>query len=293
MKTRGQRLRRCSDYFTDPSFPLAIRTINQQDSLGFHQHEFHELVIIQSGKGIHRMDEEAYHVVEGDVFIITPDMVHSYENVSGLSLVNILYVPERLNLSSYDINDLPGYHVLFMVEPVYRRRDQFRNRLHINLEELSHALGLVKQMEHEMSDLQCGYKYTTVALFMQLICYLSRCYSSVDTPGIRAMMKIGKLLSYIEQHYHRTLTLDDLTSIAHMSMSTLQRTFKTILGYSPMDYVIRLRISKAKEYLRDSDLNIGEIAVRTGFNDSNYFSRKFSDIAGFSPREYRTRYTQG
>ena len=56
-----------------------------------------------------------------------------------------------------------------------------------------------------------------------------------------------------------------------------------------MDYLIRLRISKAAQILRREPLRIKEVSEAVGFRDSNYFSRQFRQVMGVSPRAYRLR----
>ena len=70
-------------------------------------------------------------------------------------------------------------------------------------------------------------------------------------------------------------------------MSSLLRHFKQINGSSPKEYLIGLRINYACELLDSTQLSIGEIAFKSGFNDSNYFTRQFRRVTGRSPRDYR------
>ena len=81
-------------------------------------------------------------------------------------------------------------------------------------------------------------------------------------------------------------TLDDLAHLAHLSRRQLNRAFQNVTGYSPMDYLIRLRIHRACELLRLRQLNITEISLKVGFNDSNYFTRQFRRVMNGSPRTY-------
>jgi AraC-like DNA-binding protein len=85
------------------------------------------------------------------------------------------------------------------------------------------------------------------------------------------------------------LTIEDLVRVAHLSESSLFRLFRQIMGRSPIDYLIRLRIDKAAQLLRREPLRITEVSAAVGFNDSNYFTRQFRHVMGCSPREYRLR----
>jgi len=72
-----------------------------------------------------------------------------------------------------------------------------------------------------------------------------------------------------------------------MSRSNLMRVFRKATGQTPIEYLLRLRIQKAMELLRNSSLSITEIALEVGFNDSNYFTRQFRRVLGETPRSFR------
>ena len=59
------------------------------------------------------------------------------------------------------------------------------------------------------------------------------------------------------------------------------------MGTSPIDYLLRRRVTESCEMMRDPSLNLTQVASHAGFSDSNYFSRQFKRVMGQSPREYR------
>jgi len=106
---------------------------------------------------------------------------------------------------------------------------------------------------------------------------------------MRSLLRLSETISYMETNYAEPILLPALAKSAHMSKSTLVRDFRKGLGFSPIDYLIRLRITKACELLRHSDDKIISIAMHVGFSDSNYFWRQFRKVMGQSPREFRRR----
>ena len=87
----------------------------------------------------------------------------------------------------------------------------------------------------------------------------------------------------------RTLTIElgVLAKKAGMSLSTFKRAFKAVTGTSPIDYVLQARLARACHLLRDADKTVTEAALAAGFNDSNYFARRFRRRMGCTPREWR------
>jgi len=104
---------------------------------------------------------------------------------------------------------------------------------------------------------------------------------------------LEEVMSYIEAHYAEPITIADLTRIAGASESTLTRQFHKVVGRSPIEHVLRVRVERAAGLIRRSDLRITEIAYECGFSDGNYLARQFVRIMGVSPSEYRRQNRTG
>ena len=81
---------------------------------------------------------------------------------------------------------------------------------------------------------------------------------------------------------------DIVALCAAMSASTLNRYFKKATGLSPVEYQIHKRIELACMLMRTTDLSMMLISDRTGFSDSNYFTRTFRKVMGVTPSRYRS-----
>jgi AraC-like DNA-binding protein len=192
-------------------------------------------------------------------------------------------------LHTEHVKKLPGYHALFELEPRYRRAHCFESRLRLHPEQLRHLLGIVAEMEREVDGEPPGYEYTVLALFMQMVSFLCRCYSDGSHPTARSLLRMGNVISYLEANYDEPIRLEDLREMAHLSNSALLKHFKEATGMPPMEYLLRVRIARAIELIHDSTVTITEAAFSVGFTDSNYFSRQFRRVMKITPSEYRTR----
>lgn len=280
-----QRLKSAA-IFPDRTFPLECRRHEAHSACGLHSHEFHELVVVLAGHGRHVTDKETYSIEAGDVFLVRGEMAHGYADMDRMTLVNLLFNPRRLGLPLAELRDLPGYHVLFRVEPRLRHTDRFRSRLRLSEEELAEAAGFVYRLQQEMEARRPGYRFVARAQLMELIGFLSRCCARMTGPVQASMVRMGEVLSYIDRHYREPIEVTQLARLAGMSESTLLRMFKRVMGRSPIDHVIRVRVSKAADLLAAGDARVTEAAFECGFSDSNYFSRQFRKVMGQSPREY-------
>jgi AraC-like DNA-binding protein len=218
-------------------------------------------------------------------------MHHCYPEAKNLSLINLLYDTSNLRLPLADLGALPGYHALFQVEPRLRQSRHFKNRLKLGMDELGRLAVLIGELESELRSKSGGSRFLATAHFMRIFGWLARAYTRIPAAQRKPLDRVSKLLGYIEQHFAGPLNIEDLAKSARMSPSSLFRLFRHLMGRSPVDYVIRLRINRAAEMLRREPLRISEISETVGFTDSNYFSRQFHRVMGISPREYRNRLT--
>ena len=105
----------------------------------------------------------------------------------------------------------------------------------------------------------------------------------------RSVMRFSPVLSYIEENYKRTLTLDELSSIMNMSSKHFSRAFRQTFRTTPHQYVINKRLTESQQLLLEGNLSVKEIAYAVGFENENYFSELFSDKIGISPLKFRKR----
>lgn len=274
-------------HFEENSFPIKIILMDTQSRLELHGHDFHELVVVFGGEGTHYTRREKYQISQGDVFFIKPGVEHGYDNTADLKLVNIIYLPDELKLHLYDLTNSPGYHAFFEVEPAMRKRHGFKGRLRLSGTRLAYLMKLISSMEQELSSRKPDALFMAVSYFMQIIGFVARSYAKSEVPEQKNILYLSEVVSYIESSYQHKITLAGLAKKASMSEITLYRMFKKAFSMSPVNYILSVRVAAARRLLTETELDISEIAWRTGFADSNYFSRTFKKIIGFSPRSYR------
>lgn len=95
-------------------------------------------------------------------------------------------------------------------------------------------------------------------------------------------------VDYIHKYYTQELTLQSVATHIHISRNYFSILFKKYIKQNFIDYVIDLRIKKAKELLVLTNLKVYEVAEKSGFNDVKYFSKLFKKVTGLSPGDYRT-----
>ena len=103
----------------------------------------------------------------------------------------------------------------------------------------------------------------------------------------RDELRIKKALLFIERNYCSAITLEEIAASASVSTSTCLRLFSTIVGTTPVNYLMNYRLQKATEELQhQGKRTISEIAYLCGFADASYFNRCFRKKYGITPTEY-------
>ena len=95
---------------------------------------------------------------------------------------------------------------------------------------------------------------------------------------------------YLDENFAKKITLNELAERFFINKFYLARIFKEQYGYPVINYVLVLRIARAKQLLRFSDLTMEKIGEACGMQDANYFSRVFNKVEGTSPSEYRKQW---
>jgi len=255
-------------------------------TIPLHHHDFTELVVVLSGTGIHVTEEGEYPIGAGDVFAMSGNQVHGIRQTRNFEHVDVKCAPAHVPRTA-ELECMAGYQALFTVAPTLRGEAAYRSRLTLSMPQLDHTREILRLILQEYKARQAGYCGVIAAMLVYLVTYISRCYGASSRAGSAPAMRLGQVLSYMREHCAEDLTVEALAQRAAMSASHFFSVFKDVTGLSPLQYVIKLRITEAESLLRQSDMGITDIAYKVGFNDSSYFSEQFKHVMDMTPRDYR------
>lgn len=103
-------------------------------------------------------------------------------------------------------------------------------------------------------------------------------------------MSITRALEYLNAHYGKKISVEDLACVANLSTSHFSRVFKEQTSMSPIEYIMMIRLDCAKRMLRANEKTLSEIALDCGFNSSSYFYQCFTREFNISPSDYRKNF---
>ena len=98
---------------------------------------------------------------------------------------------------------------------------------------------------------------------------------------------VKKAQEYMEKHCSEQLLLSDIAAQFHLHPNYFSSLFKKQLDMTVRDYILQLRMTKAKELMKDSSLKLLDIALAVGYEDAAHFNRAFKNVTGVSPSMYR------
>ena len=109
--------------------------------------------------------------------------------------------------------------------------------------------------------------------------------AQTDTRGKKSVYS-ERLIAYLKMNINKTLTLKDIADELSISVSRLKTISGDILGTSPIDFFITMKIEAAMRLISDANLNFTEISDRLGFSSVHYFSKLFKKKLGITPSDF-------
>lgn len=268
--TESLKSKRLADVFRFISF-------YPSETYGPHKHLRIEINYVKKGYCILHLDNESVTFREGEIMIITPDVNHLFEAGSeGTTLMQLEFLPEIF--SHFNFNGETGD---FVPNSVFLFSEE--NRL-IKIVNNIRIMRVVQRIVNELEAKSPYYQYLVVMYYAELLILIYR-YMDESYLPICTNESLKKALAYIRLNFHKDINITNVAEHTGISERHLRGLFAQHLNLSPLDYLNQIRINKAVEMLRNTEMSIKEICFRCGFQSPQYFSRIFKQQIGISPRE--------
>ncbi len=238
-----------------------------------HLHGCPELVYVSSGALTVCIDSKEYTLQKGDLAVILPNIIHSYQSVSPSEETEIYFmICGKLSQNAL-LKKYAGAYVENPVSPIESFHPDVGYMFFALYEEIT---------ESPSSHIIDNYFQL---LWMRLLPSL-RVSSRSREPA--SDLAVSSLI-YISEHFREPITLDVLSRELGICRFYLSRIFSHVLHVGFCEYVNTLRINYSKELLLSSDLGILDIGMRSGFQSQQSFNRVFKEMCGTTPAAYRKR----
>ncbi|EMN5546575.1 HTH-type transcriptional activator RhaR [Enterobacter cloacae] len=275
----AQLILRKDDFFASASQAVAVADRYPQNVFAVHTHEFCELVLVWRGNGLHILNDRPYRITRGDLFYIRAEDKHAYASVNDLVLQNVIYCPDRLKLNVDWAAHIPGF-LNARGEPHWR----------LSSNGMAQVRQTISQLEQESQKSDPEANAMSELLFAQLVMTLKRHRYATDNPSATAQEALlDKLITRLAGSLNKSFVLEKFCEQERCSERALRQQFRTQTGMTVNHYLRQLRICHAQYLLQHTELMVSEVAMRCGFEDSNYFSVVFNREVGMTPVQWRHR----
>jgi AraC family transcriptional regulator len=154
---------------------------------------------------------------------------------------------------------------------------------------LVHQIGLALKRALETADSISRLYAETMNTALMVHLLQSYCAEKLTLPtytGGLSKRKLQLIIEYIDAHLDCNLSLKELAATVQISTHYFAQLFKQSTGISPHQYVIRCRIERSKELLRQKQITIADVAKIVGFVDQSHFHRHFKRLVGITPKAF-------
>ena len=238
-----------------------------------HFHHQHELYYLERGQTKYFVGDEIFLLEPGDLLFVPKFTFHKTDNLANTHVERLLlsFDDQDLGPRSQELLEELGRHKLVRVpgEAHYKLREIFL------------------QLEEEERNKSTDYRHMQRLYLQQLLILANRLRDKlIATPQSPQFLLVQAITKYISENPEADLSLGALSRRYATSQGHLSRLFKTITGLGLNEYVNISRITAAEKLLLQGQASITQIALRCGFNDSNYFAAVFKRLKGITPKKY-------
>ena len=251
-------------------------------------HDFWELVYAEKGDIISVSGEKEITIKEGEVLFHKPGISHSHR-ADGQRAPNVFII--SFECKNEAMRYFEDKHMLLdksLLGFVFSIIEESKRTF-----ELPYSDPTLKKMKLNESPALGGQQMIKNYLELLLISLMRSETEKDDSTAIFLMREqydeliSDMVIEYMKKRIFDNISVDEVCATLHYNRSYIYRQFKKTTGMSMMTYFMKMKISKAKELLRENKKSIAEISDLLSFDNPNYFSKAFKKSVGYTPSTYR------
>lgn len=256
---------------------IALIDRNEEFISEFHVHQWFDISFVMKGAVTYEIDSRLYHVSEGEVVVVPPGKPHKEiccsEGHFEVLFVCLSFLREGLPVNISEHLELPEV---------------------IKIADLKGIYGIFEDILNEVTYRNDGYLLKINAQVYNLIVAICRNHEALgrNIDSIKKLSNLRKhkiaeeIKEFMENNYSRKISLNELSRNFFLSPQYISSIFKAYTGYTPIEYLNRVRIGKAKEFFAAGLDNIGEVADKVGIGDIHYFYKVFKQFEKKTPVQF-------
>tara|TARA_R110002167_G_scaffold61071_2_gene172211 strand:+ start:13778 stop:14665 length:888 start_codon:yes stop_codon:yes gene_type:complete len=265
---------------------LVFDRLKKDFDFPIHFHPEYELNFIMNGKGVRRVVGDHLEEIDDiELVLLGPNLVHGWETHNCKH--------DKIHEITIQFHD-DLFDKKLLSRTIFKPfRDLFSKA--------NHGILFSKKITEEcMPRIIQLSKTTNIDSFLDLSSILNDLANSRNQRLLSTNIsqlndfenskKIKKVYEYIQENFDRKITLSEIAELVNMSVVSFNRFIKKRTGKTFIEYINDTRISYAARWLIETDLSIGEIGYKCGFNNMANFNRVFKKVKGITPSTYRAEF---
>ncbi|TDQ36443.1 helix-turn-helix transcriptional regulator [Aureibacillus halotolerans] len=271
------------------SFPAALyewKWTLEERSVGLHWHKEAEFFYVEQGTARFQIGKNTFSLNEGEAAFVHGGEVHAAHEVGASDCTFFAFV--------FDLSLLQGLpttiHTQY-IAPLIAGERTLPAHITSDLPYGKAVLKTLRKLKAAFVNQADGYDLECTAHLMYVLSQVAKDGGFVQRGHANAeqgkLEQLKAVMLFIEEQFARRIKLSELADIAHMSEAHFCRFFKAIVKQTPMQYVNHVRVQHAANLLRTTERKTLAVAMESGFENLSYFNRKFKEMMGDSPAEYR------
>ena len=275
--------------FIAPESAVGFFSANHHFAIPWHEHDFYEIGIVESGSGIHVTSRGPEPFRRGRVVLVPPGAGHEYRSCVDMLVLNCFFRAELDELElSWAFRD-PALRRLFCpTGTAVAREDRpvvVRQLDEPELLRMLEALEAIRALPIGRRTHAAELGHLLVALDILAAGATTGAAPIPDRPATSPL--VAEACQLLERDITHQWTLAELSARLYVGPFHLARQFVRSVGMPPMRYLARWRAQRAAGLLVSTDQPVAAIGAAVGWPDPSQFSRRFRAEFGVSPREYR------
>ena len=256
--------------------------ISHTDS-AYHRHDSIEIIYSVDAKIEIKTEFDKFLISSGELIVISPMEQHAQSILGAGLYYSVRFLPGILFSSDQTFSEYKFFNRFISLEGTKRQYSK------TELETIN-AGSIFSDIMREWSHKASGYELMIRANILKIFTFLARCDNSVQNAEKHKYTSdaINSALSYISEN---SATATEQTTAEHcgLSLTYFSTLFKNTVGMKFGEYLMQLKVGRAKALLLTTDKSITYIAYETGFASSSHFIARFREIEGTTPAKYRRR----
>lgn len=273
--------------------PVIVKTIERFHDASWsmepNRHEFYEMVYMKKGNAVFEIAGQPAVMGPNDIVIIKPKQFHRFIVKSDTGCEFIVLSFKFENKINGEYSEIPLEDFLNFVSS--KESGPF---ITLKVSQKNEIIILMNRILKERDSSEPGSEFLNYLLVLELFVLLSRALKmewensiKSKSPKLRELINIS--INFIHNNFERDISLGNIAKFVFLSPSYFTRAFKEETGMSPISYLLKIRIERAKELLADTGLKISDIALSVGFSNQQRFNEMFKKYARVTPLQYRKK----